>query len=160
MPRPSARSAALFSATLLPGALVCAFLAAQAPTAQAPATQAPATKNQASQPGGPHPTPTNLKVLPKGTTGDQVDALMRQYNGDLGVECSFCHAQNPTTHEDDYPSDGNPEKEQARYMMYMTADLNEKYLNDMPDRRYADPITCGTCHRGKDHPSVFVPATK
>jgi hypothetical protein len=41
-------------------------------------------------------------------------------------------------------------------MIQMTDDLNTKYLAQMPDRRYADPITCGTCHRGEKHPSVFV----
>jgi hypothetical protein len=39
----------------------------------------------------------------------------------------------------------------------MTADLNTKYLEEMPGRRYADPITCGTCHRGASHPTIFVP---
>ena len=41
-------------------------------------------------------------------------------------------------------------------MIQMTDDLNTRYLEQMPDRRYADPITCGTCHRGEKHPSVFV----
>jgi hypothetical protein len=123
----------------------------------APAANSPAAPQEAQK---SFPKPTNLKTLPKNTSGEEVDKLMRSYNGDLGVECSFCHAQDPTTHKDDYPSDANPEKDQARYMIYMTADLNEKYLEEMPDRRYADPITCGTCHRGKDHPSVFAPAQK
>ncbi len=140
MPQLSALLAVLFTAVLVS-------------TGLAPAPQAPAAPKT-------FPKPTNLKALPKDTTGEQVDRLMHQYNGDLGVKCSFCHAQDPTTHEDDYPSDANSEKEQARYMIYMTADLNEKYLEDMPDRRYADPITCGTCHRGKDHPSIFVPEKK
>ena len=82
---------------------------------------------------------------------------MRQYEGDLGVNCEFCHAQNPTTKRLDPASDANPVKDTARFMISLTADLNDKYLADMPDRRYADPITCGTCHRGESHPSVFVP---
>jgi hypothetical protein len=42
-------------------------------------------------------------------------------------------------------------------MIQLTDDLNNKYLAEMPNRRYADPITCGTCHRGEKHPSIYVP---
>jgi hypothetical protein len=97
-------------------------------------------------------------VLPKTMTGDQVFSLMRQFTGDLGVQCTFCHAEDPATHRVNPPSDANTVKEAARFMIAMTDDLNKKYLDEMPDRRYADPITCGTCHRGQSHPSVFVPA--
>ncbi len=149
---------------------LCSLLAfsaslVSAPPASAqvqPAAAAP-TAVQGAQPGGarrprsPLPAPTNLKVLPKTMTGDDVDKLMRQYTGDLGVECGFCHAQNPTTHIIDYPSDANPAKDTARYMITMTADLNDQYLENLPGRQYADPITCGTCHRGASHPTVFVP---
>jgi hypothetical protein len=106
---------------------------------------------------GPRPAPTNLKVLPKTMTGDDVNKLMHEFTGELGVECGFCHAQNATTHRIDPPSDANPVKDQARYMITMTADLNDQYLENLPGKRYGDPITCGTCHRGESHPSVFVP---
>jgi hypothetical protein len=99
--------------------------------------------------------PKNLKVLPDNT---DLRKVMRQYSGDLGVECEFCHAApDPVTHRSDRASDANPVKETARYMIQMTSDLNDKYLADLPGRRYADPITCGTCHRGEKHPSIFVP---
>ena len=109
------------------------------------------------QPRGPRPAPTNLKALPKTTTGDQIIVLMRQYEGDLGVTCEFCHVAAAPGQRRDNASDANPLKETARYMITMTADLNEKYLEEMPSRRYADPITCGTCHRGAKHPTIFVP---
>jgi hypothetical protein len=99
--------------------------------------------------------PTNLKVLPQDT---DLRKVMRQFAGDLGVECEFCHAPaDPVTHRADRASDANPVKETARFMIQMTDDLNDKYLAEMPNRRYADPITCGTCHRGSAHPSIFVP---
>jgi hypothetical protein len=98
--------------------------------------------------------PTNLKVLPLDT---DLRKVMRQYAGDLGVECEFCHAPaDPVTHRADRASDANPVKETARFMIQMTDDLNDKYLAEMPNRRYADPITCGTCHRGSAHPSIYV----
>ena len=82
---------------------------------------------------------------------------MHQYEGDLGVECEFCHARNPETKRNDFPSDANPVKETARAMIRMTDDLNTKFLAQLSDRKTTDPITCGTCHRGMSHPAVFVP---
>jgi Photosynthetic reaction centre cytochrome C subunit len=98
--------------------------------------------------------PKNLKVLPDDT---DLRKVMRQFSGDLGVECEFCHAAaDPVTHRADRASDANPVKDKARYMIQMTSDLNTKYLAGLSGRHYADPITCGTCHRGEKHPSVFV----
>ncbi len=151
MPQGLARSLALFCTAFS----LCSVASAQTPATTAPNPAAAAQGPQ--QPRGPRPAPVNLKVLPKSMTGDQVVKLMRQYQGELGVECEFCHAQNPATKRNDFPSDANPTKDVARYMIAMTADLNDKYLAEMPDRRYGDPITCGTCHRGQKHPSIFVP---
>jgi hypothetical protein len=101
--------------------------------------------------------PKNLKVLPDNT---DLRKVMRGYEGALGVECDFCHAVNPATKRPDPPSDANPVKDKARYMIKMTDDLNTKYLAALPNRKTTDPITCGTCHRGEKHPSVFVPAPR
>jgi len=119
-----------------------------------------ATSQPPTQPTGPRPKPKNLKVLPAKTTGDEIDKIMKQYRGDLGVKCEFCHEANDDPNKIDFASDENPTKEVARYMINMTADLNDKYLAEMPDRMYADPITCGTCHRGAKHPSVFAPTPR
>jgi hypothetical protein len=138
-------------------AAVCAGLV---PGLLAPAQSSPAPSSAPAmtpgQAGGPRPQqkPKNLKVLPENT---DLRKVMRQYSGDLGVECEFCHAApDPVTHRSDHASDANPMKDTARYMIQMTSDLNDKYLADLPGRRYADPITCGTCHRGEKHPSIFV----
>ncbi|MGD0443810.1 MAG: c-type cytochrome [Edaphobacter sp.] len=120
-----------------------------------PASPSPA--QTARPPRGPRPAPTNLKVLPKTMTGDDVVKLMRQYEGDLGVECEYCHTRNPETKRNDFPSDANPLKDTARAMIKMTDDLNAKYLAQLSNRKSTDPITCGTCHRGMSHPEVFVP---
>ncbi len=82
---------------------------------------------------------------------------MREYEGQLGVDCEFCHARNPETKRNDFPSDANPVKERARVMIRMTDDLNTKYLAELSKRETSDPITCGTCHRGVSHPELFVP---
>ena len=129
------------------------------PVLTATSQTAPAPPAAAPPPGGRAPQkPKNLKVLPEDT---DLRKVMRQYEGDLGVECEFCHtAPDPVTHRADRASDANPMKDTARYMIQMIDDLNNKYLSEMPSRRYADPITCGTCHRGEKHPSIFVPAPR
>jgi hypothetical protein len=122
-----------------------------APAAPPAAAPAPAAAPNA-QPGF-----KNLKVLPDTISRDDLRKLMRQFTGDLGVECEFCHAAaDPVTKRADRASDANPVKDTARFMMQMTGDLNDRYLTQLPNRRYADPITCGTCHRGEKHPSIFV----
>jgi Photosynthetic reaction centre cytochrome C subunit len=140
-----------FSSSLF---VLCGFgILAFALAAQPPAP--PAAQGAAgAQPRGPQ----NLKVLPENT---DLRAVMHQYETDLGVNCEFCHTgPDPLTHRPDRASDANPTKEVARYMIQMTDDLNSKYLDQMPNRRYADPVTCGTCHRGEKHPSIFAPTPR
>jgi hypothetical protein len=128
-----------------------------APAQDSPVTPPAAQTARPDRPRGPRPNPTNIKVLPKDITGDQIIKLMHQYEGDLGVECEFCHARNPETRRNDFPSDANPVKDTARLMIKMTDDLNTKYLAQLSTRKSTDPVTCGTCHRGMSHPDVFVP---
>jgi hypothetical protein len=118
------------------------------------AAQVPVSPVPGAQPRAPQ-KPRNLKVLPETT---DLRAVMHQYEADLGVNCEFCHtAPDPVTHRPDRASDANPTKDVARFMIQMTDDLNTKYLDQMPNRRFADPVTCGTCHRGEKHPSIFAP---
>ena len=97
----------------------------------------------------------NLKVLPKDSTAQDVYTRMAAMQKDLGVQCSFCHEEDPDTKQIDYASDENPRKETARGMMRMTQDINEKYLASLGDRQYAPPITCGNCHLGQMHPPPY-----
>ncbi len=127
-----------------------AALPASAQTAPPAGTPPPGGGGQQRAPY----VPKNLKVLP-----DNVDLrkVMGGYEGDLGVECSYCHAAAEPGKRPDRASDANPMKDKARYMITMTQDLNTKYLAQVPNRKFADqPVTCGTCHRGQSHPSVFV----
>jgi hypothetical protein len=101
--------------------------------------------------------PTNLKVLPKSIPSDELDGLMQQYRRSLGESCAYCHAENPQTKQIDYASDENPAKGTARMMISMTNDINIKYLAQLGDRRYAEPFTCGNCHRGRIQPPAFEP---
>jgi len=101
---------------------------------------------------------SNLQVLPKETSQAEVMELMARYTQELGVACTFCHAQNAQTQAFDFASDENPMKQVARIMISMVHDINYKYLSQVSDRRYAKPISCGNCHQGQTYPPEFDPA--
>lgn len=102
--------------------------------------------------------PTNLRVLPRDLSRASLRSLMKQYERDLGVSCSYCHVENRDTGNLDYASDENPVKETARLMIAMLDDINGKYLAQLGgDRRYAVPVTCGSCHQGRSSPPAFEP---
>ena len=96
----------------------------------------------------------NLKVLPQDISRDSLFAIMDYYKGALGVKCGFCHAPDPATGKLNFASDEKPEKETARYMMKMTADINKNFFNF---NNSANPdtirvVNCYTCHHGQPHP--------
>jgi hypothetical protein len=140
--------------SLLPAVYLAFAATAFAQTPTAPAGTPPA--GQAHPPRGPRPAPTNLKALPKDTTGDQVIAIMHGYTGALGVECEFCHARNPETKRNDFASDANPVKDKARLMIKMTENINSQFVSQL-NPKPENPVTCGTCHRGVPQPTVFTP---
>jgi hypothetical protein len=109
-----------------------------------------------ARPRGPRPAPTNLKALPKDTTGDQINVIMHGFERDLGVECEFCHARNPETKRNDFASDANPKKDKARVMIKMTETINTQFVSQV-NPKPENPVTCGTCHRGGEKPTVFAP---
>jgi mono/diheme cytochrome c family protein len=140
-----------FAATLLAAAALTAITAARSPQAVLAATSPqPVT----------YPAPTNLKVLPNSMTGQQVNDLMQQWQAALGARCSSCHAKDyGKTDPDgrpllDFASDSKPMKAVARAMAKMTDEINTIYIAHIDSS--ADPVTCGTCHRGHLSPDPFV----
>jgi hypothetical protein len=108
----------------------------------------------------PNTPPTNLQVLPKTISNYNLVALMKQYKAQLGVKCSYCHAESSTPHKLDFASDAKPEKKTARLMMTLTNDLNSKYLVNLPTGHPGErpaQVNCGTCHRGHEKPEAWVP---
>ena len=103
---------------------------------------------------GAMPSPTNLQVLPKDISHEDLIKTMRGFTGGLGVHCTFCHTMG------DFASDAKPEKQIARTMLRMTQEINEKYLSQVnvadaqPEQKL---VTCGTCHGGHEIPAAFVP---
>jgi hypothetical protein len=102
----------------------------------------------------------NLKVLPKNITKQQMDSVMHQFTGSLGVKCNYCHQFNAETKTMDFASDANKHKLVARNMMKMTAKLNKKYFNVSGGKQSLDAklmVSCYTCHHGQEEPTVYAP---
>lgn len=142
-----------YTAALLVSCSICSAAIAAALQDQSSKTVSDPVPSQ----GVPHPTPTNLKVLPKDISADDIDRLMHRYQKEVGAPCGYCHEENRETKQIDYASDENPVKQTARFMISMTSDINNKYLAQLGDRRYSEPISCGNCHRGQIDPPSFEP---
>ena len=137
MPRPAARirppgtAARRVAAPFVALLVLLALLPAEAVVQERPAQEAP----------------TNLQVLPKEWTRQQVVQVMRSFTAALGARCSDCHV------EDDDASDAKPMKEQARAMLRMTMAINDTHLAGLPGREEPNVrVTCITCHRGVTRP--------
>ena len=96
--------------------------------------------------------PKNLKVLPKDWTRPQVINVMQNFTAALGVGCEYCHVEKEGA-PPDFASDDKKEKERARAMMKIAADLRTNLPKALDEP--ADQITtvgCITCHRGVPEP--------
>jgi len=104
----------------------------------------------------------NLKVLPKNTTKQQMDSVMKSFTVALGVKCNFCHIYDNGQKAMNFASDENKHKGIARDMMKMTSKINDKYFDvKNASRLEADlEVTCYTCHNGKAHPAKIPTAAK
>lgn len=89
---------------------------------------------------------TNLKVLSKKISHDDLIAVMKGYCAALNVKCSFCHVKNGE--EFDFASDDIKEKEITRKMQKMANNINKKYFG-----KNSGTVGCMTCHHGKKNPN-------
>jgi len=161
--RPSAAAVALLTAVVF-GAATTAQEPQTTPAPQTP----PAAQTPATPEGGPDhhihtfPAPTNLQVLPKDLTGQQVHQIMDGWASALGTHCSTCHAPNPNEPPSanghvrlDYALDIKPEKKTARLMYTMVQDIKTNYMSKIDN--VGIEVSCGTCHRGHLSPPPFIP---
>jgi len=140
---------------------------ASAPAAQtAPAPPAGGAPAPAGRPMRNLPAPTNLQVLPKNLTGDQVHEIMEGFAGSLGVHCDFCHAADPKNLMPNghprlnFADDSKDDKKIARVMISMVQQINGEYISKttaMDPDAMGMKVSCGTCHRGHQMPEEFVP---
>ncbi len=99
----------------------------------------------------------NLQVMPKDATAAVVVNTMKSFAMGLGVRCQFCHIgkEGLPLEEFDFISDTIPQKETARAMMRLTADINRQLDAAMPRAAGTEPrVTCVTCHRGSSKPTL------
>jgi hypothetical protein len=127
-------------------AFAVAGLLLTASLVSAQAQPAPAGGGQRA--GGPPPI-TNLQILPKDSSREQVLTTMAAFTAALGVNCSYCHVQEGRGGRNDMASDEKQTKKAARGMMLLAREINAK----LPEAvgKGADATTrvgCATCHRG------------
>lgn len=85
----------------------------------------------------------NIQTL-KGLPGSQLFSVMQFMAVSLGVRCDYCHVRTGNNWE--WEKDDKQEKQTARKMIQMTADINK---NNFGGR---SGVSCTTCHRGQPHP--------
>ena len=108
---------------------------------------------------GDDPGWKNLKILPKNITEHQMDSVMNHFSVSLNVGCEFCHVKKQVNNNEewDMASDNKKHKLQAREMMTMTNEINDKYFpygGKAENLSTALTVTCFTCHNGHKEPRV------
>jgi len=96
----------------------------------------------------------NTRVIPHNTPVIQVIGTMRNFAGDLGVRCQFCHVgrEGQPLEQFDFASDEKRTKLVARQMMLMIQEINRR-VDTLPGRAPQGlQVTCMTCHRGISKP--------
>ena len=145
------------SAFFLPAAAVLLVVAVTAATV---VNLPPARRVPVRRPPGAriYPAPTNLKVLPKDLTGQQIHEIMEQWSGRWASLQLLPREDRNNIGPNGRPrlnfaDDSKPMKDTARLMFTMTEKINTDYVA-MIDSSGA-PVTCGTCHRGHLGPEPF-----
>ena len=144
--------------------VVTLAVAAQQTPPQNPPAQVPPQGQppQGGAPGGgrgPQPAPKNLQVLPKDTTRQQINGIMRGFTRGLGVRCPYCHVgeEGADLSTFDFASDEKPTKKTARVMLQNLIDTNAKFAS-IGDKPAGEPrVSCWTCHRGEAKPAAPPP---
>jgi tetratricopeptide (TPR) repeat protein len=98
---------------------------------------------------------TNLKVLPKDISKQELQSTMRSFAFALGVRCEHCHAEKKAPEKGlDYAADDKETKKTARVMLQMVAAINRDYVDKIEKTDQIPPIRvqCVTCHHGLTQP--------
>jgi hypothetical protein len=106
------------------------------------------------------PPPENLKFFPKDITRDSLVTFMQGFTYALGVNCAYCHVEEPAAQPGGRPRmrpalDDKIEKQKARFMLAMVDTLNRVTLAAVPQRHNDVRIQCVTCHRGSPIPGTI-----
>ncbi len=101
--------------------------------------------------------PMNLKVLGGDVTGRKLGMVMRGFTRGLGVHCAHCHVgeEGKPLSTYDFASDENPNKDRAREMMRMLAEIDGHLQKIEPSGPSRVEMGCVTCHRGRPRPTTL-----
>lgn len=124
------------------------------------AAQSIGSKEGSTQESAQHTyrAPTNLKVLSKNMTGQQVQDMMLRWGAELGARCSACHDEEQDNVVSGGPprsrfaNDSKPMKDIARRMYTMTEAINSGFIAKVDNS--GKLVTCGTCHQGRISPEL------
>src|ERR1700686_2907432 len=95
---------------------------------------------------------TNLKVLPKDISKQELQSTMRGFAFALGVRCEHCHAEKKAADKGlDFAADDKDAKKTARVMLQMVAVINHDYISKVPKTAPIE-VQCVTCHHGLTQP--------
>lgn len=111
-----------------------------------------------AQGGGQQQPYENLKYFSKDTPRDSLLSIMRGFTYALGVNCAYCHMEEPQPNGRARMRpglEGKVEKDKARFMLRMTDTLNKVTLAALPSRHADVRIDCVTCHRGSPIPGTI-----
>lgn len=99
---------------------------------------------------------TNLQALPKDISKSELVSIMRNYAGDLGVRCGFCHTGgDPNTLQGvNFASDESDKKKTARLMIRMVQSINHDQLAKL-GKKPSPEVNCITCHRRNSDPRTI-----
>jgi len=109
----------------------------------------------APQPAHPKfewPKPKKTKIIPHSASPEELRAAMMMMVRGLATRCITCHVgkEPDDLSTFDFQSDAKPHKLNARLMLKMQNDINEKTLPkvkpDPPDTEKAQ-VSCFTCHQ-------------
>ncbi|HUF47739.1 MAG TPA: c-type cytochrome [Vicinamibacterales bacterium] len=101
---------------------------------------------------------TNLTVLPKDITQQQLVGLMRGFALNLGVRCEHCHVgEGNDLSRFDFASDARPAKATARQMLGLVSAINGSLAQSLGPSSDGARVTCFTCHRGARMPLRTAP---
>lgn len=99
---------------------------------------------------------TNLKVLPKDISRQELQSTMRGFAFALNVRCEHCHVEKAggKKFEMDFAADDKEEKKTARVMLEMVAAINRDYVSKVT-KTPPIQVQCVTCHHGLTQPRTL-----
>jgi hypothetical protein len=99
---------------------------------------------------------TNLKVLPKDISRQELQSTMRGFAFALSVRCEHCHVEKAggKKFEMDFAADDKEAKKTARVMLEMVAAINRDYISKVT-KTPPIQVQCVTCHHGLTQPRTL-----